>query len=381
MIELHDRSGKLLQRISADSFGAALERCARERIALPSLDASGQDLSERNLSGLQAPNISLSGARLNGADISYAQLPGANIDHLQAAGLVAVEVNMKGGAGIHVSMPNSDFTKAEIQGLSAPRIQAAGIILDGAEGEGVNFNSGQLSDMSARGAKFQNSSWRNAVVVNSNNTLSEYVSVDAQDIQARGSDWTGAKLSGNWSGADLSSETDSTGRVVRQTKLVGATIEGEMVGARFTMADASGISIKGNATSSKWMGSTLEDAHLDGIFTRAAFKPYSWADGSAHQETNLRSATLHGVFKRVDCSNANAEGIEISGLIQNSRWAGANLRDMSIGDGLRIAGGEFRDANNVPHLIRERSERVPAPDPNLSVSNSTSAQDRAALGH
>lgn len=368
MIQLKDRNGEVLKQVDADSYGAALEHCASARIPLPGLDASGQDLSGRQLAGLKAPGIVLRGARVSGADVSYADLSGGNLDQLQGAGLTAVGVNLTDATGLQIAIPDADLTDSVLHRFEAPRIQAAGIVLDGAQGDAVNFNAGQLSDMSARDAKFPNSQWRNAVVTNSSNELSEFISVEASGIQAQGSDWTGAKLSGNWTGADFSSQTDSTGKVIKQTLLVGATIDGDVTSSAFVMVDASRITVKGQGIASRWHGSVLEEGEFTGNFTSAKFKPYSWANGAAHQATNLRDATFEGVFKRANCEHADCQGIELSGSMQNSRWTGANLRAMQVGQGLRIAGGEFDESHNVPQIIRERSAREQPDAPSIQRS-------------
>ena len=188
----------------------------------PPTNLAGLDLSRLDLAGLDLSGADLTGASLFGADLTGARLVGAK--------LAGADLN-------RAILIRADFTGADLTGATMILPAASTRLGENPASEAPRFIRANLTGARVL-AKFGNSDWTGAVLVDARFALG-----DLQFLAAAQSDLSGAKLGGaNLAGADLHGVilpfADLRGANLRGTNLHGADLAGALLdGADLTGAD------------------------------------------------------------------------------------------------------------------------------------------------
>ncbi|MCB1260332.1 MAG: pentapeptide repeat-containing protein [Acidimicrobiales bacterium] len=329
-------------------------------LALPSVDLSGVDFSERGytMAYLWAPGAQLAGADLTGVQLGGANLIGAD---LQGTTMVATPMAAANVSGAHISgativkMP-SPYPPYLAGGLSSGQLLSvdhdwsdAQLSLPGVKLDGVNFAGGgydlhgvALGAMSVRLANFAGMDLTGA----------SFPATNGQDANFAGADLTGAAFAGT----AAVSGTSFTSADFSGANLTGASLAASWFNdSDFTGADLSGANLAGArlcgadgltvpqvlAASHDWTNTCLSSTGLD--LSGIDFV----AGGFTLTKANLTDLNMQGaVFTGLDLTQTVIAGADLSDAVgltgaqvkaAGGDWQGTDLS----GNNLYLGGIDF----------------------------------------
>jgi len=309
------------QRNTLDLTGADLHQARLKEANLSAVTLNQADLRKADLS--RATLERLTGTQLDGACLAGARYPELIDCSLKKANLTGLQLRHR------ASLERSDFTGANLKGISASGCNATGAVFRKADLTQASLGAGILAGVDFSGADLKKAKLEQADLTGAN----------LQRASLRQADLAGAKLP----------RADLTGADLRETVLLDADLSDAVIdGANFTGANLAGANLTGldparakgldpaRTTSAGKIGPNLRELEQAGkagnrLFTSASLRLPDGTKVNLWLQYNRNGRYLHA-WSRSDTGNyrSTAQTLQAAMVDLPRRWPEGDLDQNSV---------------------------------------------------
>jgi uncharacterized protein YjbI with pentapeptide repeats len=179
-----------------DLHGASLACADLSRLRADGLDLRHADLHSARFVDAHLTSCRLDGARLEGSDWSGAIVRLCSLDSGRGPAARLVNTRLEDSIAEAADFTRANFHDAHLTDTSFSRAVLREAVLDGAEGDSIDFRGADLRSADLRGVRFDEADFRGADLRHANLSSGRFHSADFRGALLEGTNFEGADFAG-----------------------------------------------------------------------------------------------------------------------------------------------------------------------------------------